>query len=196
MSTEAQAGSHPIALVVNDDLERSRLTVFFRVILAIPHFIVIMAWSIVAWVIGFVAWIVAIFTGRVPDGIHNAQASFLNYSTRVNAYLYLLADPFPPFGAGGSYPIDLVPVPHGRQSRLTVLFRIILAIPALILASILMQLLQILAFIGWFVALFTGKMPQGMRDLGAFCLRYYQQTMGYMLLLTQKYPSLSGGPTA
>ena len=30
---------HPIHLVVTDDLERNRLTVFFRLILAIPLFI-------------------------------------------------------------------------------------------------------------------------------------------------------------
>ena len=30
--------THPIRLVVNDDLQRNRLTVFFRLILAIPLF--------------------------------------------------------------------------------------------------------------------------------------------------------------
>jgi hypothetical protein len=196
MSTDVQAESHPIRLDVEDDLRRSRLTVFFRLILAIPHLIVVTVWGIVSWLIAIVAWFATLFAGRTPDGLHNAQASFVRYHTRVNAYIYLLADPFPPFGAGGGYPVDLEIAPPETQNRLTVFFRVILAIPALILASILQQLLGVLAFIGWFVALFTGKMPQGMEDLGAFCLRYYEQTTAYVLLLTGRYPSLSGGPTA
>jgi hypothetical protein len=132
----------------------------------------------------------------LPDGLHRFQGSYGRYQSRVYAYLILVADPFPPFGSGGAYPVDLEVAGQEEQSRLTVFFRLILAIPALILASILMQLSQILGFIGWFVCLFTGKMPQGMRDLSAFCLRYYGQTFGYLFLLTQRYPSLSGGPTA
>ena len=34
-------------------------------------------------------------------------------------------------------------------------------------------------------------MSQGMRDLQAYCLRYQAQTYGYLLLLTQRYPSFS-----
>lgn len=196
MSAHAQSDSHPISLEVRDDLKRNRLTVFFRLLLAIPHWIVVMLWAIFAYLIGLVAWIVTVITGRMPDGLHNAQAAFLVYQNRVNAYTYLVADPFPPFGPGGEYDVDLDVAPPEKQNRLTVFFRFILAIPALILANVLMTLMQVLAFVGWFVALFTGKMPQGMRDLSAFCLRYYDQTMGYMFLLTPRYPSLSGGPTA
>ena len=35
-----RADRHPIGLIVTDDLHRNRLTVFFRLLLAIPHFIV------------------------------------------------------------------------------------------------------------------------------------------------------------
>ena len=38
---------HPVQVVVEDDLQRSRLTVFFRLLLAIPHFIWFVLWSIV-----------------------------------------------------------------------------------------------------------------------------------------------------
>ena len=200
MGTQAQSAAHtdthPISLEVDDDLKRNRLTVFFRLILAIPHWIVLVVWSIAAYLVGIVAWIVTLFAGRMPDGLHNFQAGWLVYQNRVNAYTYLVADPFPPFGSGGEYPVDLDVAPPETQNRLTVFFRVILAIPALILANVLMTLLQVLAFVGWFAALFTGKLPEGLRDLSAFCLRYYDQTLGYMFLLTPRYPSLSGGPTA
>ena len=96
MSTHAQTEPHPIGLIVADDLQRNRLTVFFRILLAIPHLVFVALWSIAAFFVVLAAWIVGVFTGRVPDGLHNFLASFLRYSTRVTAYVFLLADPWPP----------------------------------------------------------------------------------------------------
>lgn len=189
-----QADIHPIRLVVTDDLRRSRLTVFCRLLLALPHFVVVSVWGIVFLLVAIAAWFVTLFTGRMPDGMHGFQASYMVYVTRVTAYANLIADPFPPFGSGGSYPVDLEVAGPERQNRWQTGFRVILAIPALILANVLQQLMQVLAFVGWFVALATGRMPQGIRDLQAFCLRYSQQTNGYLFLLTERYPSLAGGP--
>jgi hypothetical protein len=188
--------SHPIGLIVSDDLKRSRLTVFFRLILAIPHFIVLALWGIVAELAVVVAWFAALFTGRVPEGLHDFLASFLRYSSRVTGYVFLLADPFPPFGGGGSYPIDVRIDPPLEQSRLTVVFRIVLAIPALILVYVFRIVNQIVAFLGWFYCLATGRMNEGMRNLSAWLLRYEVQTYAYLLLLTGRYPSLAGAPTA
>jgi hypothetical protein len=198
MSESQTSGDrHPIGLIVTDDLRRNRLTVFFRLLLAIPHFIVLTLWGIVAYVVMFIAWLVGIFTGRVPDGLHNFLASFVRYSTRVYAYIYLLADPWPPIsGSPGGYPIDVRIDPPQKQSRLTIFFRFLLAIPALILATVFRYVNQIVAFLGWFYALATGRMSEGMRNLSAWLLRYETQTYAYMFLLTGRYPSLSGAPTA
>lgn len=183
---------HPIQLVVDDDLQRSRLTVFFRLLLAIPHFFWLTLWGIAAFLVAIVGWFAALFKGRLPDGMHRFQASYQVYTTRFYGYFYLLANPYPPFGSSGDYPIDLVIPGPERQSRWKILLRIILGIPALILAWVFSQVLQILAFLGWFVCIVMGRMPKGMRDLGVYCLRYQEQTNCYMLLVTERYPSLSG----
>jgi hypothetical protein len=193
---QTAADEHPIGLILTDDLQRSRLTVFFRLLLVIPHVIVLYIWGIVACVAVIVAWLVAIFTGRVPDGLHNFIAQYLRYSTHVLGYLYLLADPWPSFSPSDPYPIDVRIGGPEPQGRLGVFFRIILAVPALILASIFRNVNGIVAFLGWFYALATGRMSQGMRDLSAWLLRYEVQTYGYVGLLTSRYPSLSGAPTA
>jgi len=192
----AAADHHPVGLIVTDDLQRNRLTVFFRLLLAIPHFIVVGLWGILVYLVVVVAWIVAIFTGRVPDGLHNFIATWLQYATRVSAYAFLLADPFPPFGAGGTYPVDVRIDPGETQSRLTVFFRTLLAIPAFLLTYVFRMVNQLVALLGWFYCLFTGHMHQGMRDISAWLLRYETQTWAYVLLLTGRYPSLSGAPTA
>lgn len=188
---QAQVEPHPIRLVAEDDLQRNRLTVFFRILLVIPHVIVLMLWGIAFFFVAIVNWFATLFAGRSPAGLHDFQARFLRYSTRVTAYMYLLADPFPPFGTGGTYPVDLEVAGPEPQARWKTLLRIFLAIPALVLAYVMQQLLQVIAFLGWFACLFLGRMPKGMEDLGTYLLRYATQTNAYLFLLTERYPSLS-----
>jgi hypothetical protein len=195
-SSIATADSHPIGLIVTDDLQRNRLTVFFRLLLAIPHFIVVLLWGVLTELIVLVAWFAALFTGQVPEGLHNFIASWLRYATRVSAYVFLLTDPFPQFGAGGSYPVDVRIDPTAPQSRVTVGFRIFLAIPAMLLTYVFRMVNQIVALLGWFYTLATGHMHEGMRNISAWLLQYETQTWGYVLLLTGRYPSLAGAPTA
>ena len=191
---EPPVPSHPISFVVTDDLRRSRLTVFFRLLLVIPHLIVVALWAIAALFALLAAWFAALFIGRVPAGLHDFLASYLRYSTRVTAYAYLIADPFPPFGSGGSYPLDVTIAPPQTQGRLSVFFRLLLAIPALALSNVFRSVNQIVTCLGWFYALFTGSMHESLRDLSAWLLRFETQTYGYVLLLTPRYPSLSGTP--
>ena len=182
---------HPIHLVVTDDLERNRLTVFFRLLLALPHLIWVAIWGIAVFFAVIAAWFVGIFTGRVPDGIHDFIATWVRYATHVNAYFSLAADPFPDFGGAPGYPVDVVIAPPQKQSRLTIFFRGLLAIPAYIVLYLLGYVAQIVMFFAWFIALFTGHLHSGLRDVLVYWLRYAAQTYGYQLLLTQKYPSFS-----
>ena len=187
---------HPIGLVVDDDLQRRRLTVFFRPLLAIPQLIWLALWGIVAYLAVLVAWFAALFTGRVPQGLHDVIARYLRAMTHVYAYALLLAEPWPPFGGAPGYPIDARIDGPESQSRLTMFFRLLLAIPALLLTSVFRTVNQIVAVLGWFYALATRRMHEGMRDMSAWMLRYEVQTYGYLMLLTGRYPSLSGAPTA
>lgn len=185
---------HPIQLVVEDDLRRNRLTVFFRLLLGIPHVIWLMLWGIAAFVVMIISWFAALFTGQVPQGLHDFLARYTRYQTHVYAYLTLVADPFPGFvGDEGSYPVDLRVAPPVRQNRWTVFFRWILAIPAIVIAAIMNYLTEIVVFFAWFVCLALGRMPEGMRNLLAFSIRYHVQTQAYQYLLTQRYPSLNVG---
>ena len=192
MSVPNAVNDHPIRLIVNDDLNRSRLTVFFRLLLVIPHLIVLALYGIAAEFAVFFAWIAGVFMGRIPDGLHNFIAGYVRYATRVRGYWNLLANPFPPFGNGGSYPIDVEIDAPTNQSRISIFFRILLAIPALILGYVFAIGLNIVGLFGWIVGVITGKMPQGLENLGAYCLRWETQTLAYVLLLTNRYPSLSG----
>ena len=182
---------HPIRMVVTDDLVRSRLTVFFRLLLAIPHFIWVTLWSFAVALAALAAWVIGLVTGRVPDGLHSFIAAYTRYYTHLDAYLWIAADPYPGFTGEPGYPVDVEITPATPQSRLTIFFRLLLAIPAAIVMSVLQNVAWIVAILAWFHALVTGRMSRGMRDLQVYCLRYQAQTFGYLLLLTQRYPSFS-----
>ena len=185
---------HPIRLVVNDDLQRNRLTVFFRLILAIPLFLWGTLWGVIAVLAWVVNWFATLFMGRSPDGLHDFLATYLRYLTHVRAYALLVADPFPGFtGTQGTYPIDLAVDPPEPQNRLTVLFRFVLAIPALLLMYILTNLSQLLAVFSWFIALVMGRVPEGLRNFAALALRIETQTYAYLMVLTERYPSFNVG---
>lgn len=182
---------HPIRLVVTDDLKRSRLTVFFRLLLAIPHFIWLELWGIAACIVLLIAWFAALFTKRVPQGMHNFLAGYLQYQVHVFAYLTLVANPYPPFSSSTSYPVAVEIAPPLEQGRLGVFFRLLLALPAILLSGVLNYLTELVAVFAWFVAIFMGRIPEGMRNLLAFSIRYHAQTQAYVYLLTSKYPSFN-----
>ena len=199
METTAASTSqtHPIRLVVNDDLRRTRLTVAFRIILVIPLILWALLWGVIAALAAVVNWFATLFTGHSPEGLHTFLATFLRYTTHMRAYFLLIADPYPGFtGRLGTYPIDLEVDPPHKQNRLTVFFRVILAIPALFLTNILSNLSQLLAVFSWFIALVTGRVPEGIRNFAALALRIETQTYGYLMLLTGRYPSFNVGVEA
>ncbi|HEX5593840.1 MAG TPA: DUF4389 domain-containing protein [Solirubrobacterales bacterium] len=181
--------SDPVRAEVTDELRRSRLTVFFRLALAFPHLVWLTLWGILVAVLAIFNWFVTLIAGTSPQWVHRFFTRYVRYQLHVGAFLYLVGNPFPGFaGAAGSYPVELHVAERQRQNRWTVGFRLFLAIPALLLTSVFSQLLLVVAVFGWFVGLFTARMPLGLRNLGAFALRYSAQTYAYLLLLTEAYP--------
>jgi hypothetical protein len=76
---------------------RNRLTIAFRIVLLLPHIIAV--WAIgIAWAFTtLIAWFAILFTGRFPAGLYRFGVGALRWNTRVEAYLLLLHDDYPPF---------------------------------------------------------------------------------------------------
>jgi hypothetical protein len=199
MTAMAAPAQHPISLRITDDLRRTRLTAFFRLILALPHFIwacllgILTAFAVIA------NWAATLVQGRSPQGLHDFIAGYLRYTTHVSAYSFLIADPYPGFfmvNLKEDYPVDLQVAPPEAQNRWTVGFRVILAIPAMIITQILRNISMVLAVFSWVMAVLTARVPEGIRNFSAFALRYETQTYAYLGILTQRYPSFDVGVTS
>jgi hypothetical protein len=100
------APEHPVGLAAaHDDGARSRLTVFFRFLLALPHLVWLMLWGIVAFFALIANWFATLITGEAPAALHNFLTRYVRYQAHVVGFLMLVANPFPGFGgAPASYP--------------------------------------------------------------------------------------------
>jgi hypothetical protein len=165
-------------------------------LLAIPHLVIVYVLEAVADIIAVISWFVIVFTGRLPVGLANFQAMFVRYALRTATYFGFLREEYPPFSftATPSDPGDdprvraeFVPQLEGRN-RLTVAFRLILAIPHFIVLALLGIAVFFVGVIAFFAVLFTGRWPEGLRNFVLGVGRWWLRFQAYLLLLTDEYP--------
>ena len=192
---------------------RNRLTTAFRLILAIPHLILVggIGFTVaagsgsrgtayggdtgllgaVAWFLAIVSWFTIVFAGHHIIGIRQFTLYYMRWRVRALAYLMLLEDQYPPFGYA-AYPASLtIEDPAGQRNRLTVLVRIFLGIPHLIVLVFLIIAWWLTAVVAWLLILVTGEYPRGLYDFGVGVLRWLLRVQAYMLLMVDEYPPFS-----
>ena len=182
---------YPVTFKADYVEKRSRLTTFFRGLLAIPHLIAVLFYIFAAEIVTIIAWFALLFTGRYPQGMYDFVAGALRYGTRVCGYVFLLTDEYPPFSgdAATPYPVDLnIGPPKAEYSRLKVLFRIILMIPVYIIAYAMQIVFEVGALLAWFAIVILGRQPKGLQDMIVLGMSYHQRAYGYFFLLTEDWP--------
>ena len=204
--------AYPVSITVEPALaNRNRLTTAFRLILAIPHIILVGGLGIglasrssststfgqggilgaVAVILAIVSWFTIVFGGTHIAGIRQFTSFYMRWRVRALAYLMLLEDAYPPFG-DATYPASLEIVdPAGPRHRVTVFFRIILAIPHFIVLAFVLFGWCVTTIVAWFLILFTGTYPEGLYPFGVGALRWALRVEAYMLLLVDEYPPFS-----
>ena len=166
-----------------------RLTVAFRIILAIPQIFVLYFLFIAAFLVLVIGWFGALFMGRLPEWVHSFVSGVVRWTTRVGAYMYLLTDRYPPFSLDDEdYPARPILPEPGRLNRWAVLFRGILVIPAYVFAQIVEYGLSFpLLFVAWLIALFSGRMHPALYPAYSALLRYQVRLHSYLFMLTSEY---------
>jgi Domain of unknown function (DUF4389) len=166
-----------------------RVTVVFRIILAIPQFIVLIFLGIAGFFVAVIGWFAALFTGRLPEFAHTYLSGLIRWEIRVNAYMYLLTDVYPPFSLEDvDYPVRPILPGRGPLNRVSVFFRIILAIPAAVFSQIVVNgLTAPLLFVMWIVVIVTGRMPPTLYTTYAALLRYQTRFHSWFDMLTSEY---------
>jgi hypothetical protein len=204
---------YPVSVSVEPALaNRNRLTTLFRLILAIPHVILVGGISYgtaysddntirlggeggllgaVAFFLAIVSWFTILFAGTHIIGIRQFTLFYMRWRVRALSYLMLLEDAYPPFG-DAPYPASIeVADPVAPRDRVTVAFRILLAIPHFILLLFVLLAWCLTTIVAWFSILLTGSYPSGLYEFGVGALRWRLRVEAYMLLLVDEYPPFS-----
>lgn len=214
----------PLSLTGELDPRLSRWLWLVKMILAIPHFVVLAVLWAAFVVVTVIAWFAILFTGRYPRTLFDFNVGVMRWNWRVGFYVHatLGSDRYPPFSLShGDYPADLDVAYPEHLSRGLVFVKWLLAVPHVIVVALFaadimlypvpaanqlaggMQLaggysvLNLLVVIAGFVLLITGKYPVSLFDFLMGINRWIYRLLTYVALMGDEYPPfrLDAGPT-
>jgi hypothetical protein len=91
-------GDYPATVGVSyPEGARNRLSVALRLIYAIPHGVVLFFVNFAWFVTTVVAWFAIVFSGKYPKSLYGFGVGAMRWNVRVQAYVLLLRDEYPPF---------------------------------------------------------------------------------------------------
>jgi len=192
MSAAAPVPGSPVRFDVEYPDELSRLLIFFKWLLVIPHLIILSVLVSVQYVITIIAFFAILFTKKYPEGLFNIAVGVMRWSANANAYMLLLRDEYPPFSwDAGQYPVTVEIDYPDELSRWAPLYKWLLIIPNMIVFMIVALVAYFLLFISWFAILITGKCPRGTFDFIAGMMRWGLRLNAYVYLMRDEYPPFS-----
>ncbi len=193
-SMDMQSAS-PVTYDVQYPDHLSRLLIFVKFILAIPHFIILYALNAVSSIVTFIAFFAILFTKQYPEAMFNFNIGIQRWAHNVAAYMFLLRDEYPPFSFdAGQYPVAYDVTYPVEMSRWMIFIKWLLVIPNLIVLLFALIGAYVVTIIAWWAILFTGRFPRGMFDFVVGALRWSARTNAYVNLLTDAYPPFSTKP--
>lgn len=215
MSTTTDLSVSPLGLTGTLQAGMSRWLWLVKMLLAIPHFVILAAlwlWFIVSTP---VAGIAILATGRYPRWLFEVNTGILRWNWRVGFYVYaaLGTDLYPPFTTRRtSYPATLEVEYPDRLSRPAVLVKWLLALPQIVIVALLgadillypipalnelstgplllggYSVLNLLVVVAGFLVLVTGRYPAGYFDFLVGISRWMYRVLIYLALMTDEYP--------
>jgi hypothetical protein len=187
--------TYPLVFDVEYPERLSRWLIFFKGLLAIPHWIILYALMVVAEVITVIAWFAILFTGYYPKGLFHFVVGIYRWQYNVGAYVLLLRDDYPPFSlAAGQYPVTFHIKYPGRLSRLLIFVKWLLIIPNIIVLLFVGIVYWITLVIAWFAILFTARYPRALFNYGVGVHRWAARANAYNMFLRDEYPPFSLAP--
>jgi hypothetical protein len=171
----------------------SRLLIFVKWLLIIPHWVVLYFFGILVSIVVFLAWFVILLTGRFPRGMWDLSLGYLRWQANVYAYLCLQRDEYPPFSGDADYPVRFELDYPPRLSRLLIFVKWLFILPSVFVFMFVAIVAFVAVFLAWFAILFTGRYPRGLFDFVTGTMRWAHRINVYYYLLTDRYPPFRMG---
>jgi len=199
------APTYPITVEIPvDDEERNRWLaasgiIFVKVILLLPHILLLFLFGLMIQILAWIGYWGIVFTGRMPDVIRRLEVVCLTWTTRVVAWFAGVTDVYPTFGTDQerAVSVTVAPAPDPQSRTLAVLgillIRTVGAIPHLVILFLMSFGVVLVAWVGYFVVAFTGRLPLGLHEFVLNYLRWWARVWGWLVALTDEYPPFTLG---
>jgi len=199
---------YPARLSIDCSEKSDRLTVFFRIFMIIPIFII---FGLLSGQIGYATepsdnliifgsglifiptLLVILFRKKYPKWWFDWNLSLTKFSVRVFSYLLLLTDRYPSTDDEQAVHIE-IPYPDANKElkRGMPVIKWFLAIPHIFILCFLYIAVIVVTVIAWFSILFTKKYPEALFQFVVDVIRWSLRVSTYAFLLTtDKYPPFS-----
>ena len=200
--------NHPVKLNIDYNEKSNRLTVAFRIFLAIPIFIILALLSpngeneifndssarvMSVGLVFLPTLLMILFRQKYPKWWYDWNVALTKFSMRVASYLLFLRDEYPSTDEEQSVHID-IPYPDVKKdlNRWMPLIKWLLVLPHIIIFAFLIIAVVFCSILVWFIILLTGTYPKGIFDFVVGTLRWTLRVGAYALLLTtDQYPPFS-----
>jgi hypothetical protein len=183
--------------------ERTRVTAFFRIILAVPALIFVSSFApsaafsdeaagIFAGLLAVPAGLAIVVRQVYPSYVLVFNEALLSLQTRVDAYLVLLTDEYPSIEENDIVSVTFPEVDAKQLNRWLPLIKWLLALPLYLVGIVYFIYATLLTLLGWFSILFTGRYPEVCAEGVVGTIAYWNRVVGYaFLLVTDEYPTFS-----
>ena len=188
----ASPSSYPVRYDVAYPEHLSRLLIFVKWLLAIPHFVIVYFLNIALGLVTFIAFFAILFTKTYPEGLFKFAVGVRRWQANLGAYVGLLRDEYPPFSMDeGQYAVAYAVDYPGQMSRWLIFVKWLLIIPHIIVVGLLTIVAFLTSIVAWFAILFTGRYPHSLFDFYVGVQRWTERINGYTSFLTDAYPPFS-----
>src|SRR5207302_5395948 len=117
-SVTASVDGARIRVQGDEPLKRRRLVVLLRILLVVPHQVVLLIWTLLAAPALAIAWLALLIEGRLPSWLHRFLGAFVRYQGQVTAWFELLSARYPDPLHTNEHPVRIALPERPRQPRL------------------------------------------------------------------------------
>lgn len=197
---------YPVSLNIDYSDKSNRITVLFRLFLAIPILIILALLTssgyeteqaakevehvYSAGIIFLPTLLMIVFRRKYPKWWFDWNLALIKFSLRVASYLLLLRDEYPSTDEEQAVHVQIhYPDVEKELNQWLPLIKWLLVIPHFIVLCFIMVGVIFCTLIAWFIILFFGSYPKSMFDFVVGSLRWILRVDAYAILLTtDEYP--------
>ncbi|MBC7597171.1 MAG: DUF4389 domain-containing protein [Kineosporiaceae bacterium] len=209
MTTTNSQAINAVRLTGELDPQLSRWLWLFKMLLAIPHFVILALLWVPFIITTLFAGIAILLTGRYPQKVFDFNVGVLRWNWRVGFYVYaaLGTDKYPPFSLTeqADYPAHLDIDYDDHPSRGSVPLRWLMAIPHLVIVALVVgdllslnestdtvagafSIVNVLVVIAGVFLLVTSRYPRPLFDLILGINRWVYRVAAYVAFMRAEYP--------